>query len=242
MPVLLAFTTSDRAAHTVTSVAASLARALHLAVEQRPMPSGTVVLRDLDEPAVRLAVLPYSAGHAARLVTDVIQRCTKPVVVVPVRRRATPPTSIDRVLVPLDGTVESAVTVAETVALFGASGADIIVLHVFDRTTVPKFWDQAVHARKSWVDEFLSRFCDQPNVRMELRSGTPGEHILDVTASEHADLIAFGWGQNLSAGRARTVRSTLAQSTIPVLLLPLADASRGGSTWITAIVDTAPEP
>jgi hypothetical protein len=37
-----------------------------------------------------------------------------------------------------------------------------------------------VHARKSWVEEFLTRYCNQPNARMELRSGTPGEHILDV--------------------------------------------------------------
>ena len=242
MAVLLAFTTAGRAAGSVTSVATSLARTLDLTVERRPMSTSAEVLQDVGNADVRIAALPYTAGHTARLVTDVIQRCTKPLLVVPVSRRATPPSSIDRVLVPLNGTIESAATVAGTVALFGASGADIVVLHVFDETTVPKFWDQPVHARTSWVSEFLNRYCHQPNVRMELRSGTPGERILDVAESEHTDLITLGWARSLSAGHARTVRSTLAQSTIPVLLLPIAAAADGGDeTWLPAAIGTALE-
>ncbi len=38
--------------------------------------------------------------------------------------------------------------------------------------------------------------------------------------AEHADLIALGWAQDLSAGHAHTIRGTLASSPIPVLLLP----------------------
>lgn len=243
MPTLLAYTTSGRATTAVLSVASALARTLQLTVEQRPMPAGADVLRDVSDPAVQLAALPLAAGHAARLVTDVVQRCTKPVVVVPVHRGATAPSSsIDRILVPLDGTAASAETVAETVALFSASGADIVVLHVFEKTTVPKFWDQAVHARESWIEEFLSRYCDSPNVRMELRSGTPGESVVDVATSEHADLIALGWAQDLSPGRARTVRSSLAQAPVPVLLLPLSNHGRARKSRGPTAIATAIKP
>jgi nucleotide-binding universal stress UspA family protein len=142
------------------------------------------------------------------------------VLVVPVSKRPLATSDLDRVLVPLDGTTLSADTVAEAVGIFCARGIDVVVLHVFDQSTVPRFWDQAVHARKSWAEEFLARFCDRPNARLELRSGAPGDNIVDVAMAEHADLIALGWAQNLSAGHAHTIRVTLANSPIPVLLLP----------------------
>jgi len=183
-----------------------------------------------------MCALPYSAGHAARLVTEVIQRCRKPVVIVPLGRHAHPPAAIERILVPLNGSIASAETVTGLVTMFRASGADIVVLHVFDPTTVPMFWDQPVHARQSWVEEFLRRYCNQPDVRMELRSGRAGEHILDVAAAEHADLIALGWAQNLSAGRAETVRATIAEAAIPVLLLPVPSAATDAASWLSATV------
>lgn len=223
MPTILAFTEAETAG--VAAVASALAETLRLTPQRRAVPTGDgavdEILRAVDDDAVRVAVLPYSPGHAAHLVTDVIRSCPKPVVVVPIGHHANIPTAISRVLVPLNGTVDSAQTVASTVALFAASGADIVVLHVFDRTTVPRFWDQPVHARKSWDEEFLARFCNEPNARLELRSGSPGDNILDVAATERADLIALGWAQNLSAGRARTVRTTLAQATVPILLVPV---------------------
>jgi nucleotide-binding universal stress UspA family protein len=162
----------------------------------------------------------------------VMARCRKPLVVVPVGHTAGAPDRISRVLVPLDGTVGSAETVEGTVALFAASGADTIVLHVFDETTVPKFWDQAAHARKSWDEEFLSRYCRQPGARLELRTGNPGEQILDVAASEHADLIALGWTQNISPGRALTLRSTVEHASTPVLMVPV-DGDPDRDCWWT---------
>ncbi|HVS68481.1 MAG TPA: universal stress protein [Mycobacteriales bacterium] len=238
MASLLAFTETPAETSGVKAVTTALAQALHLDTDEhrlpvRPADLTAFVLEVMDDPQVRMAVLPYSAGHAARLVNDVIQRCSKPVVIVPIGRRAQTPRAIDRILVPLDGTVESADTVGELVALFAASGTDIVVLHVFDATNVPMFWDQPVHARESWVGEFLHRYCDQPNVRMELRSGAAGEHIIDVAATEHADLIALGWAQNLAAGRARAVRATIAAATIPVLLLPIPADTQAVSSGMT---------
>ena len=203
-----------------------------------PLRDGPAVLGAVESPGVRLAVLPYVQGVTDELVTEVIGRSSKPLVLVPHDGPTAPDGMISRALVPLDGTAESAETVAETVELFAASGADIVVLHVFDESTVPRFWDQPVHARKSWDEEFLARFCAQPDARLELRSGTPGESILDVAASEHPDLIALGWSQDLSSGRARTVRTTVERAGTPVLLLAVSHAHDAGPTWSSQPVGT----
>ena len=243
MPDILAFTESAEDTEAVQGITAALARTLHLKSEQRELPSGTddvsaAVLLSIDDPAVQLAVLPYCAGDLARKITGVIMNCPKPVVLMPIGRGATSPGMISRVLVPLDGTHESAGTMAETIALFAASGTDIVVLHVFDETTVPKFWDQPAHARKSWDEEFLARYCNQPDARLELRTGRPGESIPDVAATEHADLIALGWAQNLSAGRASTVRTTLSRASTPILLLPVANAEAGSPLGSPVFTET----
>lgn len=220
--VLTAGTEPDEAVEALTT---AVARSLHLTVTRRPLPAGTedvqaALLLAVEDPSVRMVIVPSEPGPPARVVTEVIGHCPKPVLVVPAGRGAPLVGQLSRVLVPLDGTVESAQTVAETVTLFAKSGADIVILHVFDQETVPRFWDQGVHERASWEAEFLARFCDQPDARLELRTGSPGESILDVAAVEHVDLIALGWGQNLAAGRARTVRRALAHAGTPVLLLP----------------------
>ena len=225
MSTILAFTGGTRdETRAVRTVTAALARSLHLTAEEQP-PAPTAgglasVLLAVDDPGVRLAVLPHS-GRTERLVPEVLLRCAKPLVVVPVGPNARSPEQIARILVPLDGTPEAAETVAESVRLFAASGADIIVLHVVDQTSVPKFWDQPVHARKVWSEEFLARYCDQPDARVELRVGSPGELIQKVAATEHVDLVALGWTRNSSPGRARTVRRTIKESTIPILLVPV---------------------
>jgi nucleotide-binding universal stress UspA family protein len=244
MPHILAFTSIPEDADALSAVTTAIARTLRLTAEQHQLPTeapgaSAAMLLAVADPTVRMAVLPYYPGNASHLVIDVIRQCPKPIVLVPVDPRATAPEQISRMLVPLDGTIESAETVAETVKLFAGSGADIVVLHVFDKTTVPKFWDQSVHARKSWDEEFLARYCNHPDARLELRTGSPGPSILDVAATEQADLIALGWGQNLSTGKARTVRSAVAQSKTPILLLPVPSADAPNPWWRPAGVETA---
>jgi hypothetical protein len=156
----------------------------------------------------------------AQLAWPVLQQARKPVVVVPSVVTEHGHWQLTRALIPLDGTAESADAVTGTVGLLSDAGVDLVVLHVFDAATVPRFWDHHGHADQVWQSEFLARYCDRPGVRMQWRSGTPGEHVLDVAAAEHSDLIALGWSQRLDAGHARTVRRTVEQSPVPVLLLP----------------------
>jgi nucleotide-binding universal stress UspA family protein len=150
----------------------------------------------------------------------VVQRARKPVVLVPPGAKVRRP-AISRVLLPLNGTPESAVAVADTMGLLARAGVDLVVLHVFDAATVPRFWDQAAHAHQAWTEEFLARNAATAGARLELRSGSPGEQVVDVAGAEEADLIALGWAQHLDAGRSRTVRRLVLHAGVPVLLLPV---------------------
>jgi len=178
------------------------------------------VLRALHSPGTLLVVL--AGDELSRPIwRRVVQRSAKPVILVPAAARGRRP-EIRRVLLPLDGTAESAAAVAETVEQFARAGVDLVALHVFDAETVPRFWDQAAHARGAWEEEFLARYCAQPGVRLELRSGVAAEHVLDVAEAERADMIALGWSQHLDPGRARTVRRTVRDAVVPVMLVPMA--------------------
>ena len=239
MPALLAMTSADGATDPVTAAAATLARTLGLPLRVVELNAdaanaSAAALQQVQDPEVALAVLPQLRGDRAAVITEMIQRCSKPLVLVPLQGRAVSSDLIRRVLVPLDGSTRSAETVAETVALFAATGADIVVLHVFDAGTVPMFWDQPAHAHASWEDEFLARYCNHPDARLELRSGVPGESILEVASSERADLIVLGWTQNLSPGRARALRTALLGARVPLLLLPIPGTGVTGSPTIAS--------
>ena len=211
-------TVADEATAIAAVVGASVRR-IDLTGVTGPACKADRVLAELDEPATVLGVLP-DAASLQRLGWPVLQRARKPVVIVPAAARPAPQ-MISRALIPLDGTPESAAAVAETIRLLADAGVDLVVLHVVDATTVPKFWDQPAHAEQAWQSEFLARYCDHPGVRLQLRSGVPGEHVLDVATTERVDLIALGWSRQLNEARAQTVRQTLCNAHVPVLVVPI---------------------
>ncbi|MFJ4654481.1 universal stress protein [Nocardia sp. NPDC088792] len=199
------------------AVARALADITEASVRAEPANrSDDEYLRALTEPDVLLGVIALE-GAGLRIA----QRAQKPLVLVP--EQACPSGAIKRVLVPLDGTDESAHAVAETVQLFRAAGTEIVVLHVFDSSTVPAYWDQAAHARAAWEDEFLARYCTPhlpgPAPTLTLRSGAPGESVVEV-ADDQMDLVILGWSQRPEPGRAQTVRKIVEETSVPVMLIP----------------------
>jgi len=126
-----------------------------------------------------------------------------------------------RVLLPVDGTARSAAAVAGAAERFARGGAELVVLHVFDAQTVPKFWNQHAHASQAWEQEFLARYCPLPGARLELRSGTAAEHVAKVAGDEQADMIALAWSQRLEPGCAAAVRRTILEAQVPVMLVPM---------------------
>lgn len=204
-------------------VAAAEAIAHLLRAEARPLrlPSrpavdrAGLVLEALAADDVAAAVL--SAKGPEPLCWDVITQIAKPVVVVPRSSRRTM-RRISRVLLPLDGTHTSAASVADLAQRAVDAGATVIATHVFDAGTVPAFWDQAAHSGKEWTREFALRHLPDA-VTLDLRSGRPADEVLAQAEQDGVDLIIIGWGQNLSAGRAETVRHALTNGQAPVLLV-----------------------
>lgn len=98
------------------------------------------------------------------------------------------------------------------------------MLHVYDEASLPLFSDQPQHELASFGHEFLARCCGASpadELTFELRVGDPAEHCLRLAARLQADLVALAWSQDLAGGRAAVVRTLLARSRVPVLLLPI---------------------
>jgi nucleotide-binding universal stress UspA family protein len=162
---------------------------------------------------------PLPAGSTARAVACA---ATCPVVV-------TPPTAtlddVQRVLLPLEGTQDAAVARGVLSRLI-AHGVEILPLHVFVPSTVPAFWDQPHHAAPAWSEDFLARFGPQEGGELWLRSGDVADAVLEVAQRTAADLVALTWSRDLSSHHAPVVRSLLARSPVPVMLIPV-DADVG---------------
>ena len=73
------------------------------------------------------------------------------------------------------------------------------------------------------MTEFLSRYCPvgPEGVRLELRTGRPGEQVVDVAAEAGAELIALGWKRDVAPGRAAVAREVLTRAQTPVVLFPI---------------------
>jgi hypothetical protein len=194
-------------------------RPLRLAADLGPPRAAARILRALQQARTMAGVL--AGDEMTRPVWQrVAQRSVKPVVLVPAGARNRPP-HIRRVLLPLDGTARSATAVAQTAERLARGGAELVVLHVFDAETVPKFWDQLAYAGGGWTGEFLARYCSLPGARMELRTGAAAEHVLQVAEAEQADMIALAWSQQLDQGRAPVVLRTVLEAKVPVILVPI---------------------
>lgn len=174
------------------------------------------VLRNLTNNDVTLAVMATDEPRLS--VWAVAEAARKPLLLVP---RSTQRRTIARVLVPLDGSAETAAAALAPLNWLSRAGLDIVLLHVFDPKNVPMHWDQASHALASWESEFLARHGRDQLAHVTLRTGVAGEHIVQVAKSENIDVIVLLWSRRISAGHARTVRQTVTESDIPILLIPM---------------------
>jgi len=177
------------------------------------------------------------ARRADSTVLQLITMLTKPVVLVP-RQSGTGPTVISRMLVPLDGTAASAAALDGLVRLAADAPVEIVVAHVYEERALPAFSDQVAHEVPAWSNEFLARNCPSaPNATLELRVGEPHEHLLDITRQCECDLVALGWSQDLAVGRAAVVRRMLADSPVPVVLIPVSGTAGSGVSGAGAGAD-----
>ncbi len=158
-------------------------------------------------------------GPAGCTAMALVTLLDKPVVVVP--PGAPVVHRIDSVLVPLDGTAASTAALQEIVELAASAELQIVVAHVYEERSLPAFSDHLPHEVRAWREEFIARHCPTvEDASLELRVGEPREHLLDILRVSRCKLVALGWSQNLTGGHAAVVRQMLAESPVPVLLMP----------------------
>ena len=177
--------------------------------------SGDVVLGVLGSRAV--ASKPQPVGHvaAALLVGSPI-----PLAVVPPGDGAlsSAPT---RLLLPLDGTPETAAALVPVARRLHDAGTRIVVMHVYTDQTVPRFISSSDDI-ETLADEFLIQHLPEFGDDCELRIGQPDEEILDRASAGDIDGVILAWRQDLSPGRANVIHRLLQEVRVPLLMVPMA--------------------
>jgi nucleotide-binding universal stress UspA family protein len=203
-----------------------LAAATGVRLTCRPGEAAAALVEALGAPEVVMGVLGSSgAGDTkvpqGRTAAAVMSASDKPLLIVP--PGSFPPSlrRLHRVLVPLDDRRESARAVVPVLRLLAGAGLELVVVHVFDRASVPSFWDQPQHATTAWEREFLHRNLPFHLTRLRLRQGTPAAMVVQAGADERTDLVVMGWSRDLSPGRAATLEHQLAHGLLPLLLVPV---------------------
>lgn len=176
-----------------------------------------------DDGAVRAVVVGRGGMSSLELLRSV-QAVDAPAAVVP---PSSEPARVRRVLVPLTPPASRAARLADTIRLAANLDLDIVILHVADPVAVPPFGDQPQHETAAWAHSLLASYLpvDEDHVEVELRVGDPAGQILAVAAEREVDLIVLPWERDLSPGRGRVVLDVIERSPVPVVLLPLAEAS-----------------
>jgi nucleotide-binding universal stress UspA family protein len=187
------------------------------------------LLRAVEDEAVIAAVFgarstPTGRRPTGRTARHILERATKPVVVVPPDVSASAK-SCRRLLVPLEGDEATSRPVLERLWPLIDVEVELVVLHVFTSATVPRMLDRPSRDLSSWGDEFVARFCPGAS-SIELRTGAIGAQVAEVAAEARSDLVVLSWSRDSSPGHAKVIRDVLSGSSIPVLLLPV-DAAGG---------------
>lgn len=164
---------------------------------------------------------PASAKPLGGRAETIATTLSKPVLIVP--PDAAPSESFRRVLVPLEGSLSSSLAPRWLFELHGESRVDVVALHIYDEPSIPAFTDQPQHEMSAWTREFIQRYCPWGigTLQLETRVGRIGELVPLVAEQCECDLIALGWSQQLSPGRAPVVHETIQRSQLPVLLVPV---------------------
>jgi nucleotide-binding universal stress UspA family protein len=156
------------------------------------------------------------AGHLA---CDLVRRCMTPLVVVPPDVELPEHTPFGPVLVSLEGIDEPSAAVVDAVGMLSARGLDVVGVHVLHDASRPLFWDRPRYESADWRDEFRRRFCHRRSDRLIVRSGLPGDVVVEVAREVGAGLVVLDWSHDLGPGRAATVRHVLADSPCALLLI-----------------------
>jgi nucleotide-binding universal stress UspA family protein len=196
----------------------------HLTLRALPGPVPSTLLAAVEDDAVVAGVfgargMPGGRRPAGHTAMHVLQRATKPIVVVPPDVELGARRPMARLLVPLEGDLASSEPVLATLGPLITQPVELVVLHVFTPATVPRVLDHPARDLDLWGEEFVARHCPAAG-RIELRTGAVGAAVAQVAIEETADLIVLSWSRDSSPGHAAVIQEVLGSARAPVLLLP----------------------
>lgn len=201
------------------------AHALHLPFHRRLGDVATAITATAKERDAIAVVLgtrgtPSGASPAGHVTIDLIRSLEIPVAVVPPSAKLRP---VSRVLVAVEGDGESHVLRHLSRHLRHRPDLEMIALHVFTPDRLPMFGDQPVRETEAWKEEFGRRSLrtDERDVRLEVRVGDAAQVVRQMAQELDVDLVGLAWHRDLAHGHGRLVNSMLAESDVPVLLLPI---------------------
>jgi hypothetical protein len=149
---------------------------------------------------------------------SLVELATTPIVVVP-PELAVAPWRPDRIVVPLDGTSETADAVRDLLHQLAGARTEILVVHVLDNDTVPRFLDRPARDMEVLGKEFLQRYCRDEGTRFVWRTG-PARRAVAEAAEDGRSVFVLAWKGSFAAGHGGVVKDVLSRATVPVILLP----------------------
>lgn len=216
-----------------TETPAWLAEQRNIPLRLLEAPVAQSLLRAVEDEASVIAAVfgarstPGGRRPTGRTAMHVLQHATKPIIVVPPGTEAADQ-PYRRLLLPLEGDLESSRPILERLFPLFVSDVEVVVLHVFTTETVPRILDRPARDLSMWGDEFLARFCPGAT-RIELCAGPVTTRVDEVAAEEAADIVVLSWSRDISPGHGAVIRDVLDRTTVPVLLLPVDAAPAAGS-------------
>ncbi len=195
----------------------------------------------------RLVAPVQRLGHT---VEAIIASTTRPILLVRPEAAVTPAGArtlvLQHLLLPLDGTPSTAVSLQPVTDLACRLGLAIDLLYVAglsqrrpaERGSIgpPRYVDQAQYEWAQWAQEVIDRLCiclaECPPtlaVRMFLAEGEIGPEIARFASAHETDIIALVRSSQFEPGRAKVLRYVLDHTPCPILIVSgvtLAPASR----------------
>jgi nucleotide-binding universal stress UspA family protein len=160
----------------------------------------------------------------------VLEECAKRGSVLFVPPAAHVSRSVERILVPHDGTPSASLALDAAEEVGAECHAEIVVLHVVTpepptdagSLPAPRFLDHGWYEWAEWRVEFSRRFCQGPSGkahRLEVALGPPWKSIPEAARRLEVDLMVLAWHGSLRPTRARSVRRLCPASPCPVLIV-----------------------
>jgi nucleotide-binding universal stress UspA family protein len=163
---------------------------------------------------------PPNGRGPGSVTREIARRVRQPLLVVPAH--AIVPTTLTRVLFPLEGTEGTSAPIR---ALFErlpfGPETELVALHSYSASTVPRFADHEPHDTENRIRAFRDRYIPRGVIGRIVERYGPAEHVVpEIAEILDVTVTVVSWSQTLAPGRALLIKTLLADRKRPTLLVP----------------------